>query len=210
MPRYDFVSQSEKPKNKILFAPSWRRYLISNNNGNWVPMFSKFEDSSFFKETSDFLNSEELNNLLEKYDFQLEFKLHPIFGCYKKLYKFNSDRIKFSKNTTKNSDYNIFMTDFSSFSFDFVYLKRAIIYFFPDYDLFKAGLNLYRELDLPLENGFGKLVMNSKDAIKELENLLKNNCKPKGAFLERTNSLFFYNDNKQRERIYEHIYNSKM
>lgn len=209
MPRYDFISQDAKPKNKILFAPSWRRYLISNNNGKWVPLEDKFENSSFFKETSEFLNSKKLHKLLEKYDFQLEFKLHPIFGCYKKLYKFNSDRITFSKSTTKNSDYNIFMTDFSSFSFDFVYLKRAIIYFFPDYDLFNAGLNLYRELDLPLENGFGKLVENSSDAIKELEILLKNDCKPKGEFLERTNSLFFYNDNKQRERIYEQIYDSK-
>lgn len=205
MPRYDFVSQSDKPKNKILFAPSWRNYLISNIKGDWVPTEEKFKKSSFFKETSEFLNSKRLHKLLEKYDFELDFKLHPIFKCYQKLYKIDSDRITFGEKTNSNSDYNIFMTDYSSFVFDFVYLKRAIVYFFPDYDLFKAGLNIYRQLDLPFEDGFGNLVQNSSDAIDELEKLLKNGCKPSKKYFDRTDKFFLYNDNNQRKRIYEAV-----
>lgn len=205
MPRYDFVSQDDKPKNKILFAPSWRRYLIYNNKGKWIPTEKIFKESEFFKETSKFLQSEKLDKLLQKYDFELDFKLHPIFNCYKHLYKINSDRVKFSEKTTKNSDYNICITDYSSFVFDFVYLKRSIMYFFPDYDLFKAGLNLYRELDLPIEEGFGKLVITADEAIKEIEALLKNDCKPEKKYLDRTNDFFLFNDNNQRDRIYDEI-----
>ena len=205
MPRYDFISLDAKPKNKILFAPSWRRYLIDNQKGNWVPTKKKFKDSEFFKETNKFLQSEKLHALLDKYNYQLEFKLHPIFNCYKHLYNIKSDRITFAKNTTKNSDYNICITDYSSFVFDFVYLKRSIIYFFPDYTLFKAGLNLYRELDLPIEEGFGNLVTTADEAINDIEKLLINKGQPNKKYIDRMNKLFLFNDNNQRDRIYEEL-----
>lgn len=205
MPRYDIISQTDTPKNKILFAPSWRNYLISNIKGEWIATEEKFKDSTFFKETSAFLKSKKLHELLEKYDFQLDFKLHPIFKCYQKLYDIDCDRITFGEKTNKNSDYNIFITDFSSFVFDFVYLKRAIIYFFPDYNLFKAGLNIYRELDLPFEKGFGDFFEKSSDTIRELERLLNREAKPSKKYFDRTNNFFLYNDNNQRKRIYNAI-----
>ena len=151
------------------------------------------------------LQSEKLHALLDKYNYQLEFKLHPIFNCYKHLYNIKSDRITFAKNTTKNSDYNICITDYSSFVFDFVYLKRSIIYFFPDYTLFKAGLNLYRELDLPIEEGFGNLVTTADEAINDIEKLLINKGQPNKKYIDRMNKLFLFNDNNQRDRIYEEL-----
>lgn len=48
-------------------------------------------------------------------------------------------------------DYTMFITDFSSFVFDFACLCRPVLYFVPDYGQFKAGMNHYRELDLPFE-----------------------------------------------------------
>lgn len=203
MPRYDFSDNSKESKNRILFAPSWRNYLIGNVNNEWCATDDKFKSSSFYKETLEFLTSKKLHDLLEKYDFYLDFKLHPIFKRYQKFYKINSPRITFGEKNCPNSDYSIFITDYSSFVFDFVYLKRAIFYFFPDYDLFKAGLNIYRELDLPFEKGFGKMTTKSEDAIKEVEKLLKNKCVPDKIFYDRTNNFFIHNDNKQRQRIYE-------
>lgn len=39
------------------------------------------------------------------------------------------------------ADYKAFVTDFSSFVFDFAYLNRPIMYFVPDYPQFKSGMN---------------------------------------------------------------------
>ena len=41
-------------------------------------------------------------------------------------------------------DYKMFITDFSSFVFDFACLCRPVLYFVPDYGQFKAGMNHYR------------------------------------------------------------------
>jgi len=205
MPRYDYSDNTKKPKNRILFAPSWRNYLISNIKNEWYSTDEMFKKSSFYKETYKFLTSEKLNDMLEKYDFYLDFKLHPIFKRYQKFYDIKSDRVTLCDINYENSDYSIFITDYSSYVFDFVYLKRAIFYFFPDYDLFKAGLNIYRELDLPFEKGFGNMTITGEEAISEIEKLLKNHCIPEKKYFERINNFFIHNDNNQCERIYNEL-----
>lgn len=203
MPRYDYTSQDEKPKNKILFAPSWRNYLVGNQNGDFIATDEKFLDSTFYKETSAFLNSPKLHKILEENDFTLDFKLHPIFKKYEHCYDIRSDRITFGSPNDKNSDYKIFITDYSSFVFDFVYLRRTILYFFPDYDLFKAGMNIYREIDIPFDKGFGKFFEKHDEIIKEIDTLLKNDCIPEKEYYDRTNGFFIHNDNHQCDRLYE-------
>ena len=209
MPRYDFSDSSKEASNRILFAPSWRNYLIGNIKNEWYATEEKFINSTFYKETQEFLSSKRLNDILEKNDFYLDFKLHPIFKRYKKLYNINSSRVTLGDVNYPNSDYAIFITDYSSYVFDFVYLKRAIFYFFPDYDLFKAGLNIYRELDLPFEKGFGKMITTSDSAIDEIEQLLKNGCKPEKKYYDRIDNFFLYYDNKQCERIYNELIKSE-
>ncbi len=205
MPRYDYIKQEKKAKNVILFAPSWRNYLIGHQGSEWISNDELFLKSSFYKETQKFLNSKELKRLLKKYNYILDFKLHPIFKRYEHHYNIDNKNVIFGTNNYNNDDYKIFITDYSSFVFDFVYLKRAIIYFFPDYDLFKAGLNIYRELDLPLEKGFGELCETSEALLNRLEFILKNNGNDEEKYKSRSNNFFLYYDNNQCDRIYEEL-----
>lgn len=142
---------------------------------------------------------------MKKYNYILDFKLHPIFKRYECHYNIDNKNVIFGANNYNNDDYKIFITDYSSFVFDFVYLKRAIIYFFPDYDLFKAGLNIYRELDLPLEKGFGELCETSETLLNRLEFILKNNGNDEEKYKSRSNNFFLYYDNNQCDRIYEEL-----
>ena len=101
------------------------------------------------------------------------------------------------------TDYKIFMTDFSSFVFDFVYLERPIIYFLPDDEMFRAGMNDYREIDIPFEEGFGDFVKTSEEALEALDKILVNDCRPEPKYAERMKDFFLYKDNNQTERIYQ-------
>ena len=51
MPRYDYIKQDKKAKNVILFAPSWRNYLIGHQGSEWISNDELFLKSSFYKET---------------------------------------------------------------------------------------------------------------------------------------------------------------
>ena len=207
MPRYDFIDiDGPKPENKILFAPTWRKYLVRMDKvGGFHPTPEKFVSSEFFKETQAFLQSKELEEVLEKNDWYLDFKLHPIFSEYGKLYKVNSDRIKVAGKSVDEKSYKVFITDFSSFCFDFVYLKRTMMYFVPDDDMFRAGMNDYRKLDLPLEEGFGPLAHSAEEAVSAITDIIKRNGEADQKYMQRMDSMFLHSDKNCRDRIYEAI-----
>lgn len=178
MPRMSLNLNENNIKNKILFAPSWRKYLIGELVKNKRKLRKNdFINSKFYKEIYEFLHSKELHKFLEKNKFVLEFKLHPIFKDYSPLFEIKDNKyININFNKTDVTEYKIFITDFSSFQFDFVKLERPIIYFMPDMKEFVAGLHNYRELDLKYEDAFGKLCLESKELIKEMQRIVKNDC----------------------------------
>ncbi len=206
MPRYDFIDCDVTPSdNRILLAPSWRKYLIKlRGDGTWVPTREKFLESEFYIETQKFLESKELCDLLEKNDWYLDFKLHPIFAVYNDCFKVDNPRICIPSKS-EPSDYKIVVTDYSSFVFDFVYLERAVVYFMPDYAQFKAGFNDYKELDIPLEEGFGELTKTADELILALSKIIKNDGKALPPFAEKTDGFFLNQDKNSRATIYEHL-----
>lgn len=182
--------------NRILFAPSWRKYLIGQMpDGTWIPMKDQFEKSQFFIKISDFLNNEALIELLEQNDLYLDFKLHPIFTPYQKCFTSKSDRIVIADHAVDDNDYAIFITDFSSYVFEFAYMKCPIIYFVPDLLQFYAGMNLYRQLDLPFEEAFGDLTENSQETVSALKKIINNHMQASSKYLERMNHFFLPAEN---------------
>ena len=140
MPRFDEENHISEPENKIIFAPSWRNYLI----GKAVDRVRETDEDKFIN-SMEFLTSKELLYVLEKNDIILDYKLHPIFEPYEKCFeKAKSKNVTVSIGGTDLSKCKAFITDFSSFQFDFVRLARPIIYFMPDILEFKAGLHSYR------------------------------------------------------------------
>lgn len=202
MPRYDRVDTSAEKKKIILFAPSWRKYLISHKGeGGWLAETKKFLNSSLYKETQAFLQSDELANLLEENDWTLEFKPHPIFAVYKDCFELKNPRIQFAEERDI-AEYSIFITDYSSFVFDFVYLRRAIIYFMPDLMQFRAGMNDYRELDIPFENGFGELTQNGAQLCEAIKKIFENSGEAIAPYDERCEGFFFDKEKNSCDKIY--------
>lgn len=204
MPRMSVKEKVSEPKNKILFAPSWRKYLIGNLINNKRKLKKKeFLESSFYKEIYSFLHSERLQKLLKDNSYELDFKLHPIFEGYADLFDLdNVDNVKFGG--TDISEYKIFITDFSSFQFDFVKLKRPIIYFLPDMQEFKAGLHTYRKLDLDYKDAFGKLCLTDEELFKELNKIISKKATVPSKYLKRMET-FFLDINDPCEEIYENV-----
>ncbi len=206
MPRYDYFEFNEnKAENVILFAPSWRKYLIAHKGeGGWTADKEKFMQSDYFKKTQAFLNSERLDEMLEKSGYTLEFKLHPIFAPYKDCFDLKSPRVKFADGRASD-EYRIFITDYSSYVFDFVYLNRAIVYFMPDLMEFKAGMNDYRELDIPFENGFGELTQSETELCAALQRIIDNSGEPVSPYKEKNAGFFFDKEKDACDRIYKSI-----
>lgn len=204
MPRLQNSKKEVDVKNKILLAPSWRKYLIGEIYKGERELKEKvFLKSNYFTEMSRFINSKELINLLKTQNLELDLQLHPIFRDYANLFKTNSKRVSIVERTNIE-EYKLLITDFSSFQFDFVKLKRPIIYFVPDMPEFKAGLHSYRKLDLDYENAFGKLTLNTKDLMETIKKIIKNNFKDEEKYIQREKE-FFVDTNNTQEKLYNEL-----
>lgn len=209
MPRLDDKPEEVKVENKIIFAPSWREYLIGKNIKRKRKINKKkFVDSKYYKETIKFLTNKKLLEKLKKENIILDYKLHPIFEPYIECFDdIINDNISVSIGNTQLGKYKAFITDFSSFQFDFVNLKRPITYFVPDMDEFKAGLHSYRELDLKYEDAFGKLCLTGDDLVNEVIKLIDNNFEMEPLYKERMENFFFKVDNR-KDKLYEVLKNN--
>lgn len=208
MPRLDDEQDTEEPKNKIIYAPSWRNYLVGKmiNRERSIDV-KKFKESKYYIETIKFLQNEKLLEKLKEKNITIDFKLHPIFEPYKECFsEVENENINVSIGNTNLNEYKAFITDFSSFQFDFVNLKKPITYFVPDMDEFKSGLHLYRELDLKHEDAFGKLCLTGDELLKEIIKLIDNNFEMDELYKERMENFFFKVDNR-KEKLYQAIKN---
>ena len=147
MPRFAVKDTKFEKSRRILFAPSWRAYLVGAYTDHvWQRQEAKFLASTYFKGLSSLLNNPSLQDMLEKYDYTMEIKLHPIFAQYEEYFEIKSERINFISKESSITTYDLFITDFSSFMYDFLFQDIPVLLFLPDKDEFRSGMNGYRRL----------------------------------------------------------------
>lgn len=147
MPRLAVRNCKKTQNRRIMFAPSWRAYLVGGYvNRQWTRLDGRFLASTYYKQINNLLNSRLLNDFLEEADYTLEMKLHPIFAVYKEYFKTDSSRIHIVDTPDKPENYEIFITDISSYAYDYMFQGVRVFWFLPDIDEFKAGMNGYRNM----------------------------------------------------------------
>ena len=207
MPRYDYTDITKTPQSKIIYAPSWRDKLI----GKYVHRARVYNDavlskSTYYKGIVAFLTNPELLDALEKYDVTIDFKPHPNFRGYAHLFEpFLNERIRLAEPNVALEDYSLFITDFSSFNFDFLYQGRQLLYFVPDYDEFKCGaVTFYRDLDLKFEDGFGDFAKTAEDAAKFTIDRIKRGFQTDAKYKDRIDNFFITKEN-HCEKLYDYL-----
>lgn len=188
MPRYDCISQEQKKRNRILYAPSWRAYMTD------------IDVEAFRAQICDLLDSALLWEYLKENDLYLDFKPHPMLESRFGGMKLKNQRIKLVKDAVPG-DYLVFITDFSSYVFDFVYLKTPVVYYFPDRGEFVRGKYQYRELDIPFDKGFGRLCTTAEETVAELQKIAGNGFRMPEEFSARAEN-FFIPLEECREKLY--------
>lgn len=220
MPRFDIdgnkenevesnnANKKDKEAKRIIYAPSWRKYLVGDLiKRKRIANMPEMLKSNFYNKNVELLTSNRLKKILEESNVILEFKLHPNFNCYKEIFEDKcSKNIILSENEVSPKEYDMLITDYSSFQFDFIKHNIPITYFVPDPKEFKAGLHTYRKLDLPLEEAFGDVVYTSENLINKIEYYIKNNFIPEEKYKNKMEN-FFYKTKNCRDKIYEEIKN---
>ena len=84
--RWDVLKDCSLDSHNILIMPTWRNWLDSVSD-------EALENSDYFRNYMQLLNSERFSEILEKYDLQIYFYLHAKFQSHLKTFRIASNRI---------------------------------------------------------------------------------------------------------------------
>ena len=97
------------------------------------------------------------------------------------------------------------ITDYSSVSFDFAYLKKPIIYTqFDKKEFYKDKFHKKGYFN-DKKDGFGDISLNYKTTVNTIINYIKNDCKLDNEYLNRINEFYNFFDKNNSKRVYEEI-----
>lgn len=201
--RFDNLIKANKKENFILLMPTWR--------GASYPCGKEFLNTNYYKFFNSLINNEKLNDLLEKYNYNLIFYPHIEMQKYLNDFKTSSKRITVCGQETYDvqkllMECSMLITDYSSVFFDVAYLKKPVLYYqfdekeFYSYHYNKGYFNFGKD-------GFGPVFKDEKSLIFEIENCFLSGMNMVEKYEKRTEDFFELRDDKNSKRIFDAICN---
>ena len=185
--RYDNLLKEHEVKRRILVMPTWRYYLRNLDENS-------FRESEYYRCFDSLINNETVFDLLEENDYELVFYLHHELQKFTDLFVSHNKRVKILG--FKNADVQellmnsaLLVTDFSSVYFDFAYMRKPLVYWTFDRELFFAeqygkGYFSYSR------DGFGPEVRTLEEVLDFLKNEFKNKMTVEEKYAKRTERTF--------------------
>lgn len=181
------------PKNKkvILYAPTFR----DNEHDNKIGYTYKIN-----------VNFDKLKKMLAN-DYIILFRAHYLVANSFDFNKYND----FVYNVSEYDDINelyiisdILITDYSSVFFDYAILKRPIVYYMYDKDMYKNSL---RDFYISLDTLPGPIVYNEKELIKEIMNIFP--FKASNEYKLFNKKYNYLDDGNSSKRVVEVLFDEK-
>ena len=208
LPRFDYLQNQKNYIYKekiILILPTWRKYIKGTYDSKTYESIHSitFNETTFFNFYNNLINNDKLIKNMEKYNYTGIFCLHPYFS--EQWIDFRQNKI-FS--VVKVCDYqnillrsSLLVTDYSSIFFDFVYLKKPIVYTHFDYEKYRYEHFSKGYFDYE-RHGFGPVCYNFNCTINNIISQIKKNCSLEKKYLKRVQKFFKYNDENSCERLF--------
>ncbi|MDM7864521.1 CDP-glycerol glycerophosphotransferase family protein [Staphylococcus borealis] len=189
-----------KPKNKvkkILIMPTWR---------DWLNSEYAFNNSEYMRRYLELIRNSKLEKLIENHDVEINFYPHYRSQSF---FKYHIDKtegkinyITLGEKTVQDLliEHDILITDYSSVSFDFSYMKKPVIFYHFDVDrFFRKGI-----LRPVAETFIGDIAYNETELLNKLEKTIY-----EGTSISDTDlsNIFDYIDHKNNKRVYNSILN---
>lgn len=194
LPRWDVLHDKSKNQREILIMPTWRNWLDS------VPD-EDFEQSDYFRNYMELLNSRRFAEILEKYDLQVNFYLHAKFQDYVENFRAGESRIhliSFGEVAVNEMlmRCRMLITDYSSVSWDVLYQDKPILFYQFDLDKYEEAQGSYLDMRTEL---FGDRAEHCEELLDMLEEQIQNDFRMKPRY-EEMRRMYFKNTNHTHSR----------
>lgn len=210
--RYDYLHSTDSYLRRyVLIMPTWRKWLKHGDHHlKEVEHTYTFTETRYYKNWAGLIRSDSLVYIAEKNNLQFIFYLHPMMEDYINTFESENSNVIIAN----KKDYDIqalirnasmLVTDYSSVFFDFIYMKKPIIFFQFDVDDFRKfhySQGYFRYDDNPFSN----TVYCVKEVNEKLEEAIRQEFSVNDEYLEEHKKYFPLYDAKNSERTFREIY----
>ena len=197
-PRDDKLFDESSKKQNILIAPSWRGWLYGNDS---------LKDSEFYSNYIALLSDRRLHNYLKENNIYISFYLHHMFHkFYQEFIEYKSDMIIILETNADISKEirgsKLLITDYSSVCADFYYLRKPVIFFQFDREIYKKEIGSYINLD---RDRFGEVAFSVDEVVDKFIESVEREYRISP--LQKDGEKFFVNfvDRDNCKRVYNKI-----
>lgn len=198
--RWDVLEDKSQGRSAILLMPTWRSWMDD------LPE-DKFIQTDYYQQYVSLLNSEYLFVLLEQYNIELKFFIHPKFKAYINQFNTRNQRIKilqYGEVKVNNllMDSSMLITDYSSVSWDMYYQHKPVVFYQFDLGAYMKYQGSYIDMETDL---FGDRVYTVSDLISIIKKYADNGFKEDKKYSIMRNKYLKYTDHQNSSRIYNEI-----
>jgi hypothetical protein len=186
----------------VLYIPTWRPWLRYGTSEALI-------GSRFYSEVFQLLHDPDLHALLEEHNASLTMLTHHVFQPFvSQLKALGLHRVTILDMHSQDiqahlRDAHLLITDYSSISFDFVYMNKPVLYYQFDQSEFyqsRGGFFADPNTELP-----GKTVTTREELFRELRDVIFRGWQMAPEVEGRISNFFTYRDANNCQRVYEAI-----
>ena len=202
--RFDELHREVAARRQVLLMPTWRRFFRAT--GDRSADEKRFIASAYFRFFQGFLGSSQLRDVLVRHGYSLVFFPHYELQRYLHLFDVEGEAMSIADREAHDvqsllMESRVLVTDYSSVSFDFAYMHKPVVYALPDDDEFFAG-HFERGYFRPDRDGFGPVVREPDDAVREINMLLARDGELDAGYRSKVDAFFQLRDARNCERNY--------
>jgi len=211
--RYDsLLRRSESTHSRsLLVMPTWRlavRDLLESTEPD--SRVSQFSNTDYGKRWLELLRSDELGDVCADSGLSVDLVIHPSLDALLPEIELppHVHRVDLGQESFQDviARARIFVTDYSSLTFDAAYLRTPTIYYQFDKEQVFSGAHSIRQGYFSYEvDGFGPVVTEYTEVIDNIRRLSGLNDHRRSAILKRIETSFKWIDSGNCERIFESI-----
>lgn len=197
--RFDALIGTKPDPDLVLILPTWRMWLERNCRTN-----EAFSESVYYRNWQMLLNDPALDRVLEQAGKRAVFCVHRNMMRFETCFTSSSGRIAVRRWDDVSipaliKQAAVLITDYSSVSMDFAFMKKPIVYYQFDHDAFREG-HLPTGYFKYQRDGFGPVTTTLRETVEALMAQIQNGCRMAPVYSERVGRFFPLHDTNNSER----------
>jgi len=206
--RFDGLHDAKPDPNLILIMPTWREWIADED---W--RLEQYEgttiipETNYFRKWTEFISDPRLEELAKRYGVKFVFYPHRNMQKYLNSFPQSSKYVQVAsavdweiQELLKRA--SLMVTDYSSVFFDFAYMKKPIVFYQFDYEMFRKEQYEEGYFDYP-NNPFGNGLRDIDSVFSEIKRFLDMNYVVSKDFMDAHEKFFPLYDCENCKRVYD-------